>query len=153
MTNDKMTKNYPFETYRAYENNVYIYVYVICIVIYSHSLFFQIHQEIYRAARRPASHGVSALHLWRFEAPQEPGVTAANKGQDKLHMAFSHLEWGGTSQVLHVVLGTFCLGQEPGIVSKCNPCGTNYAVPVPLTSRILWMPPHSRRVEQSDILV
>ena len=74
----------------AHTRIIYIYVYVIRIVIYSHSsLFFQIHQEIYRAARRPASHGVAALHLWRFEAPQEPGVTAANKGQDKLHMAFS----------------------------------------------------------------
>ena len=102
-----------------------------------------------RAARRPASHGVSALHLWRFEAPQEPGVTAANKDRTSYTWHFHIcLGWGGTSQVLHAVLETFCLGQEPGIVSKCNPCRTNYAAPVPLTSRILWMPPLSARVSR-----
>ncbi len=66
--------------------------------------------------------------------------------QDKLHMTFWHLGSGGTSEVLHVVSATFCLAQEPRIVSKCNPCRKISAAPVPLTSRILWMPPLSVRL-------
>ena len=74
-----MTKNYRITCLKLIAHTrIYIYMYQICI-LYSPSLFFFTRSvpnppfQIYRAARRPASHGVSALHLWRFEAPQEPG--------------------------------------------------------------------------------
>ena len=137
---------------------IYIYIYVSNMYPLQPSLFFFTRSvpnppfQIYRAARRPASHGVSALHLWRFEAPQEPGSQQQTRtGQ----VTYGILTFGMGRNIPSFTcgFGDFLFGAGTRNRFQCNPCRTNYATPVPLTSRILWMPPHSRHVEQSDILV